>query len=135
MTLPAAFGVRATDASHRVTTLELLFDLVFVFALTQVTALMAGDPSARGLFHGLVLLALMWFAWTAYAWLGNQARADEALLRACMVLAMGALFVSALAVPDAFGTRPDGHVGTVGLRAALVLALCYASRRCAVGCT
>ena len=58
-----ALVVRPTDDSHRVTTLELFFDLVFVFALTQVTALMADDPTVRGLGRGLVLLALLWFGW------------------------------------------------------------------------
>jgi low temperature requirement protein LtrA len=56
--------VRPTDDSHRVTTLELFFDLVFVFALTQVTALMAADPTVRGLGRGLVLLGLLWFGWS-----------------------------------------------------------------------
>ena len=82
MQIARALVVRPTDDAHRVTTLELFFDLVFVFALTQVTALMADDPTGRGLGRGLVLLALLWFGWSSYAWLGNQARADEGLLRA-----------------------------------------------------
>jgi low temperature requirement protein LtrA len=83
-----ALVVRPTDDAHRVTTLELFFDLVFVFALTQVTALMAEDPTVRGLGRGLLLLALLWFGWSSYAWLGNQAKADEGLLRAAMLAAM-----------------------------------------------
>ncbi|HEX7186958.1 MAG TPA: low temperature requirement protein A [Actinomycetes bacterium] len=115
--------VRATDESHRVTTLELFFDLVFVFALTQVTQLMADDPTTRGLLRGLVLLALLWFGWSSYAWLGNQAQADEGLLRLAMVVAMGAMFVVALAIPEAFDDLPGG------LFAPFVLAACYATVR------
>jgi low temperature requirement protein LtrA len=117
--------VRPTDASHRVTTLELFFDLVFVFALTQVTALMAEDPTLRGLSRGLVLLALLWFGWSSYAWLGNQAQADEGLLRVAMLAAMGALFVVALAIPESYDDQPGG------LFAPFVLAACYATVRVA----
>ena len=56
---------------ERVTPLELFFDLVFVFALTQVTTLLSRDPTWRGLLQGLVVLAALWWAWAAYAWLTN----------------------------------------------------------------
>jgi len=112
--------VRPTDESHRVTTLELFFDLVFVFAFTQVTALMAEDPTVVGALRGLVLLALLWWAWCSYAWLGNQAHADEGLVRATVVIAAAAMFVVALAIPESFADR-DG-----GLFAPFVLAACYA---------
>jgi low temperature requirement protein LtrA len=115
--------VRPTDESHRVTTLELFFDLVFVFALTQVTALMAADPTAVGLGRGLLLLGLLWFGWSSYAWLGNQAQADEGLLRLAMIAVMGALFVVALAIPESFDDLPGG------LFAPFVLAACYATVR------
>jgi low temperature requirement protein LtrA len=117
--------VHPTDDTHSVTTLELFFDLVFVFALTQVTALMADDPTVRGLLRGLVLLALLWFAWCSYAWLGNQARADEGILRLAMLVAMGALFLVALAIPESFEDGPGG------LFAPFVLAACYAVVRVA----
>jgi low temperature requirement protein LtrA len=120
-----ALVVRSTDESHRVTTLELFFDLVFVFAITQVTQLMADDPTARGLGRGLVLMALLWFGWTSYAWLGNQAKADEGLLRLAMVVTMGALFVVALAIPESFEDKPGGLFGP------FVLAACYATVRVA----
>ena len=120
-----ALAVRSTDESHRVTTLELFFDLVFVFAITQVTQLMADDPTARGLGRGLVLMALLWFGWTSYAWLGNQAKADEGLLRLAMVVTMGALFVVALAIPESFEDKPGGLFGP------FVLAACYATVRLA----
>jgi low temperature requirement protein LtrA len=101
----------ATDASHRVTTLELLFDLVFVFAVTSITGFMSHRLTALGLLEGLVIAMLMWFGWSAYAWLGNQARADEGPLRVSMLFAMAAFFVVALTIPEAFDDRPGGLSG------------------------
>jgi low temperature requirement protein LtrA len=105
-----------TEERHAVTTLELFFDLVFVFAITQVTAFMAEDIGVRSVLRGLVLLALLWWAWCSYAWLGNQARADEGVVRVAMIVAMAALFLVAMAIPEAWGDR-DG-----GLSAPLLLA-------------
>ena len=56
---PARVRFLPTRENHTVTTLELFFDLVFVFAITQVTAFMADDVGPRGLLRGLVLLALL----------------------------------------------------------------------------
>jgi low temperature requirement protein LtrA len=97
-----------TEEHHSVTTLELFFDLVFVFAITQVTAFMADDVGPRSLLRGLVLIALLWWAWCSYAWLGNQARADEGVVRAGMLVAMAALFLVALSIPEAWGDRGGG---------------------------
>jgi low temperature requirement protein LtrA len=116
---------RPTNELHRVTTLELFFDLVFVFAFTQVTALMAADPTPTGALRGLVLLALLWWAWCSYAWLGNQAHADEGVVRLTVIVALGAMFVVALAIPESFSDR------TGGLFAPFVLAACYAVVRVA----
>ena len=115
-----ALHLHNTDDSHRVTTLELLFDLVFVYAITQVTTFLSHDPSGLGLARGLVLLALLWFAWTAYAWLGNQAKADEGPVRLGLIAAMAGLFVAALAMPEAFHDEPGG------LHGPLVFAAAYA---------
>jgi low temperature requirement protein LtrA len=117
--------VHSTDENHKVTTLELFFDLVFVFAITQVTQLMANDPTGRGALRGLVLLGLLWFAWASFAWLGNSAKADEGLLRLCLVGAVMAMFAVALAVPESFGDHPGG------LDAPLLLAISYAAVRMA----
>jgi low temperature requirement protein LtrA len=70
-------GVRSTSEDHRATPFELLFDLVYVFAVTQVTGYMAAEHSAHGVLQGLLLLTLLWGTWSGYTWLGNQARADE----------------------------------------------------------
>jgi low temperature requirement protein LtrA len=72
-------GVRSTSEDHRATPLELLFDLVYVFAVTQVTGYMAEEHSAHGVLQGLLLLTLLWWTWSGYTWLGNQARADAIL--------------------------------------------------------
>src|SRR4029450_2299054 len=61
--------------------------------------------------HGLALMMLIWFGWTAYAWLGNQARADEGALRTAMIFAMVGYFIVALTVPEAFHDRPGGVSG------------------------
>ena len=88
---------------QRVTPLELFFDLVFVFGLTQVTNLMSDDPTWGGIGRGLLVLAALWWAWTAYAWLTNLLEPEEIAVRAAMVGGMAAMLVAALAVPGAFG--------------------------------
>ena len=94
---------RWTATEKRVAPLELFFDLVFVFALTQVTLLMSNHPTWEGLGQGLLVLAALWWAWGAYAWLTNYIAADEGLERLLMFAVMGAFLVTALAVPEAFG--------------------------------
>ena len=91
------------EGEKRVAPLELFFDLVFVFALTQVTQLMSDKPTWAGLGEGLLVLAALWWAWGAYAWLTNYIAADEDLERLLMFAVMGALLIAALAVPQAFG--------------------------------
>jgi low temperature requirement protein LtrA len=108
----------ATERSS-VTSLELFFDLVFVFGITQVTALMADDLTWRGVLRGTFVLALMWWSWTGYAWLGNVVRADEGAARLVILAAMAAMLVLALAIPEAFDDLPGGLPGPV------VVGLCY----------
>jgi low temperature requirement protein LtrA len=88
---------------ERVKPLELYFDLIFVFAVTQVTGLIVEDPTWAGLVRGLVVLGVLWWAWTAYAWLTNTVDPDEGVVRIAMFGAMGAMLVASLAVPDVFG--------------------------------
>jgi low temperature requirement protein LtrA len=110
-----------TDERHAVTTIELFFDLVFVFAITQVTAFMADDLGWRGILRGLVLLAMLWFVWCSYAWLGNQAHADEGVVRAALIAAMAAMFLVALAIPEAWGDEGGGISAPVVLAGALAV--------------
>jgi len=99
---PRRIGVVLRDG-ERVSPLELFFDLVFVLAITQCTALMADDPTWRGLARGLVVIGLLWWSWVGYAWLTSVVDPDEGGVRIVLFAAMGALLVTSLCVPDAFG--------------------------------
>jgi low temperature requirement protein LtrA len=92
----------APDAEHQITPLELFFDLVFVFAITQVTTLLSADPTWGGLVRGILVLAALWWAWAAYAWLTNTLNPEEGLVRLAMFVVMAAMLIAALAVPEAF---------------------------------
>ncbi len=91
------------EREQRVTSLELFFDLVFVFGFTQVTTVLSDDPTWSGLGHGLLILGALWWAWAAYAWLTNTVDPEGSAVWGAMLVAMAAMFVAALAVPDAFG--------------------------------
>ena len=104
----AGSAVTATEggdlAEQRVTPLELFFDLVFVFALTQVTGFLADHLTWTGMLQGAALLAVLWWAWGAYSWLTNAVPAEEVISARLVILtAMAAMLVASLAVPDAFG--------------------------------
>jgi low temperature requirement protein LtrA len=89
--------------TERVTSLELFFDLVFVLAITQCTALMAAEPTWTGLAKGLVVLGVLWWSWTGYAWLTSVVDPEEGAVRLAIFAAMAALLVVSLCVPGAFG--------------------------------
>jgi low temperature requirement protein LtrA len=99
--LPPAEPVVETE--HPVTPLELFFDLVLVFAITQVTGLLVADPEWAGLARGLLVLGALWWAWVGYAWLTNSVNAEDEINRLATFAAMAAMFVVSLAVPQAFG--------------------------------
>ena len=111
--------IRPSEEGARVTTFELFFDLVFVFAFTQVSRLMVSSHSAVGVAQGLVVLGLLWWTWIAFAWLTNQTRADRGVVRIGLIVATVAVFVIGLAIPEAFNDLPGG------LFAPMVLVLCY----------
>ncbi len=100
--MSVAEGALEHDAEHQVTPLELFFDLVFVFAMTQVTFLLAHQPTWTGVFHGMLVLAAVWWAWAVYAWLTSTTDVDEGGVRLTMLAGMAAMLVAALAVPGAF---------------------------------
>ena len=89
--------------TERVTALELFFDLVFVLAITQCTALMADEPTWTGLGKGVLVLGVLWWSWVGYAWLTSVVDPEEGAVRIVMFVVMAALLVAALCVPDAFG--------------------------------
>jgi low temperature requirement protein LtrA len=89
---------------ERVTPLELFFDLVFVLAITQCTALMSHHPTWSGLAQGLLVLGVLWWAWVGYAWLTSVIDPEEGAARLVIFAAMAALLIAALCVPHAFGS-------------------------------
>ena len=93
----------AVEQEHRVTPRELFFDLVFVFAFTQVTTLLTHDPTFAGIGRGVLVLGALWWPWTAYAWLTNTVDPEEGFVGAALLVALIAMFVAALAVPTVFG--------------------------------
>jgi low temperature requirement protein LtrA len=115
--------------TERVTPLELFFDLVFVLALTQCTALMAAEPTWTGLAKGVLVLGVLWWAWVGYAWLTSVVDPEEGAVRIVMFAAMAALLVVALCVPDAFGDTALLFAIAYGLvRAAHIALFLLASR-------
>ncbi len=82
---------------HQVTPLELYFDLVFVFAITQVTSLLTHNPTWGGVLRGMLVLAAVWWAWTTYAWLTSAIDVDAGGVRLAMLAATGAMLGVALA--------------------------------------
>jgi low temperature requirement protein LtrA len=99
---------RQAEREQGVTRLELFFDLVFVFAITQVTSFLSHSPTWGGLLRGLLLLGALWWAWGAYAWLTNTLDPEEGAVRLAVLGAMAAMLVVSLAVPGAFGN--DGVI-------------------------
>jgi low temperature requirement protein LtrA len=98
-------SAQPVEREQRVSPLELFFDLVFVFAFTQVTTLLSSNPTWSGLEHALLLLTALWWAWAAYAWLTNTVDPGESLVWGTMLVAGGSMFVGALALPEAFGSH------------------------------
>ena len=125
--VPRLAVVRRGD--ERVSPLELFFDLVFVLAITQCTALMAADPTWRGLGRGLVVLGVLWWSWVGYSWLTSVMDPDEGGVRIVLFAAMAALLVASLCVPDAFGDLGTAFAVSYGcVRGAHIVLFVLASR-------
>ena len=112
----------ATDAPARVSSLELFFDLVFVFTVTQVTSIVEHDPSWRSTAQALVELLVIFWMYGGYAWLTNTIGATMMKQRLVLLMGMAAFFVVSLSVPRAF----DGDAVAFGL-AYLLLNLVHIS--------
>ncbi|HSM37758.1 MAG TPA: low temperature requirement protein A, partial [Candidatus Limnocylindrales bacterium] len=93
-------GMKAAGPQS-VTFVELFFDLVFVFAVTQVTALTAHDLTVPGILRSLLLFWLIWWAWTQFTWTLNPADTTHSSVRLITLAATAAAFVMAAAVPHA----------------------------------
>lgn len=112
-------GLRTPDEPHRVTTFELFFDLVFVFAFTQVTVFMAAQLSAISVFQGLIVLGILWWSWVSHSWVANRSSADHGAVRIGMSVSVAATFLLAMTITEAFEDQPGG------IDAPLVFALSY----------
>jgi low temperature requirement protein LtrA len=102
---------------RRTSPVELLWDLVFVFSVTQVTTLITNDLTWAGLGHGLIVLALVWWAWSAFVWAANAEEERSRTLHAILLAGMLLVFVAGLALPSAFSGK------------ATLFAVCYAAVR------
>jgi low temperature requirement protein LtrA len=110
----------SADEDHRVSTIELFFDLVFVYAITQTTQLMADHLSPLGVGQGLAMLAVLWWCWCSYAWLGTTIHVDHGIARLAMFGAMAVMFLVSLTIPEAFVDFAGG------LYAPVLFVVCYA---------
>jgi low temperature requirement protein LtrA len=99
---------RQAEREQRVTPLELFFDLVVVFAITQVTSFLSRSPTWGGLLRAMLLLGALWWVWSAYAWLTNNLDPEEGAVRLAVLAAIAAMLVVSLAAPGAFGS--DGVI-------------------------
>jgi low temperature requirement protein LtrA len=114
---------------ERVMPLELFFDLVFVLAITQCTSLMSDDPTWRGLGHGILILALLWWSWVGYAWLTSVFDPEEGGIRIALFCAMAAFLIAAICEPRAFdGLALEFAVAYGAVRAAHIALFLIASR-------
>jgi low temperature requirement protein LtrA len=91
-----------SDRSVRVSTLELFFDLVFVFTITQLTGVLVDGGDAASVVQVVVMFLLIWWMYDAYAWLTNAIATDLVRIRLLLLGGMGGFLVIALAVPDAY---------------------------------
>ncbi len=115
---------------RRTSPVELLWDLVFVFALTQVSTLLSRDLSWSSFGHGMLLLALVWWAWAAFVWAANAEQERSRALRTVLLLGMLFIFIAGLSLPHAFGEQATLFACTYTAVRLLHLGLyAHASRR------
>ena len=108
---------------ERVTPLELFFDLVFVLAITQCTALMSHDQTWSGLAQGLLILGVLWWAWVGYAWLTSVIDPEAGAVRLVIFAAMAAMLIVSLCVQEAFGNLALTFALAIGFFRAAHIAL------------
>jgi low temperature requirement protein LtrA len=109
----------AVDARQpaRVSALELFFDLVFVFTITQLTNVLVHEPNLKGLLQAVLMLGVIWWMYAGYAWLTNEVAPDRIARRLLLLGGMGGFLIIALAIPTAF----TGSGATFGLAYLLVV--------------
>jgi low temperature requirement protein LtrA len=98
----SAIAPEIADERHSAP-VELFWDLVFVFAITQVTTLLWHDLTWAGFGRAMLVLALVWWAWSAFVWATNAQLPSSPTLRASLLVSSVSIFVAGLSVPHAFG--------------------------------
>jgi low temperature requirement protein LtrA len=94
---------RDAGQEQRATTLELFYDLVFVFAITQVSHLLLDHLTWAGAGQALLVLLVVWWAWNYTTWVTNELDPDSIGVRLMLIGVMGASLLMAVAIPEAFG--------------------------------
>ncbi len=112
-------GAPLLDERSGVTTLELFFDLVFVFALTQLTSVLRHASGPGDVVQAGLVLVVLWWMYDGFAWLTNNVATTSVLRRLLILAAMAALLVAAIAVPEAFGR--DGVIFGVAYLALVLI--------------
>ncbi len=100
-----AEATAGASEERRTSPVELFWDLVFVFAITQVTALLSHHVTWAGFGQAMLVLALVWWAWSAFVWAANAQAPDSPTLRLVLLLSTVSIFITGLAVPRAFGSE------------------------------
>ena len=96
---------RGPDVEQHATNLELFYDLVFVFAITQVSHLLLSDLTWRGAARATLVLLVVWWAWNYTTWVTNELDPDADAIRLLLIGVMFASLLLAVAIPEAFGAR------------------------------
>ena len=123
-------GVDEIVRERRTSPVELLWDLVFVFAVTEVTTLLSHDLSWAGFGHSMLVLALVWWAWSAFVWAANAEDPGSPVLRGVLLLATILIFIAGLALPHAFSDHATLFATTyAGVRFLHLGLYTYSSRR------
>jgi len=97
--------VRDADSEPRTTTLELFYDLVFVFAITQISHLLLDKLTWQGAGQAALILLVVWWSWNYTTWVTNELDPESVLVRLLLIVLMLASMLMAIAIPDAFGER------------------------------
>jgi low temperature requirement protein LtrA len=118
---PTPSSSNAASAGSRATALELFFDLVYVFAFTQVTHLMATGASATSVFGGVAVLGVLWWSWASHAWLANQRIADRGVVRVGIIIAITTVLVLAISIPEVYPRAGESHFAAILFAASFVL--------------
>jgi low temperature requirement protein LtrA len=115
---------RAGD--QRATSLELFFDLVYVFAFIQVAHLMATGASLMTVLGGVAVLGVLWWSWASHAWLTNQNIADRGVVRVGILIAVAIVLLLSISIPSVYPAPGESHFG------ALLFAVSFATNFCLV---